>query len=267
MVRQSLKALVLVALLAQISVAQEATLKKTADRTYSVVAAKKAQKAPSPPSVPCIELDVLIATVVFDQRGELRVGKEGAEPEVNRAGTIGGNLAAKLNEEKGKLPAGVSPGGAGANLLLQGLAGTEALESLEQMQLRMLANGAEAHLQNGGREPRITGSSTTARGVVNNVELENIGTMITGSAKTTRTGKLAMQLTIERSVFGPEEEGLPIAVSDGKTIRTPRLDILTAKTEISAADGESIVLCSFVHSRGDKVTEMFIVVTPTVVKP
>jgi hypothetical protein len=42
---------------------------------------------------------------------------------------------------------------------------------------------------------------------------------------------------------------------------------MTVKTQTSVADGESIVLTGSIRAAGAKVTETFVVVTATVVKP
>lgn len=227
---------------------------------------KSSPKASGATPAPCVELDILMGCVVFDDKGELRLKREDAEPEVNRAGTIGSNLAAMLNEKRETLPAGVSPGTAGANFLLEGLAGEEKLGQLEQFRLRLTADGTEATSQFGQHVPRITGSSARSGNLTNTISMENVGSLIGGSAEITKTGKIALSLQVERSDFGPEEEGVPIAVSDGKTVRTPRLDTVTIKTQVAVADGESIVLNSCVRLWNDKVTETFVVLTATVVK-
>lgn len=68
-------------------------------------------------------------------------------------------------------------------------------------------------------------------------------------------------------LFAPEEEGTPISVSEGKTIRTPRIDTLVIDTQVTLTAGEPTLLGSFVRSSGDKVSETFVVVTATIVKP
>lgn len=228
---------------------------------------RRSPKAADATPAPCIELDILMGCVVFDEKGELRLKREDAEPEVNRAGTIGANLAAMLNEKKEALPAGVSPGAAGANFLLEGLAGEEKLESLEQFRLRMRADGSKASCQNGRRVPRITGASSSRSGqIVNTLSMDDMGSLISGTAQITESEGIAVELSVESSSLGPEEEGTPLAVSEENTIRTPRIDLLTIQTQFTVADGESIVLSSLVRLWGDKVTETFVVVTATVVK-
>ncbi len=242
-------------------------LKKAVQQTAAAAARTVAEQLPAPAPGPGVELEVLIGCVVFDEQGELRVDKEGAEPEVNRAGTLGASLAAKLNSEKGTLPAGFSAGAAGANLLLKQLGGGGKLRSLEHFRLRLSTDGVEAHLQNGSREPRVTGTMMQGGNVSNTVQFENLGVLAGGSAQITKTGKIAVSVQIEQSSLGPEEEGAPVSVRDGLTVRTPRITTMTLRTQATVTDGESTLLGSLVRSWGDKVTETFVVLTATTVKP
>ena len=214
----------------------------------------------------CIELDILIACVVFDEKGELRLKKEGGESEVTGVGTIASILAAKLNEQRDELPSGATPGAAGANFLLQRLASEEKLESLEQFRLRLTADGTVSRLQDANRMPRIVGSTVSQRGTSNTIEMENVGVTIIGSAQITKTGRIAVTIDLERSAFGPPEEGIIVSVQKDTAIRTPRLDIMMLKTQVALTDGASTVLKSAVRSWGDEVTESLVIVTATVVK-
>jgi len=224
-----------------------------------------AAPVPQTPSGPCVRLEVLIAKVAFDADGQLRLGEADAEP--NRVGMLGAGLAAKMNEEKASLAAGLTAGTAGANLLLESLAKTDRLQALERFQLVLTTDGKDVILQDGRRQPRVTGVQTSSRGQVNNVSLENMGTLISGSARLTPTGKIRLNIAVERSAFAPEECGTPVAVSDGKTIRTPRVDTTTLETELLLADGETEVLASLIHAADNLVTECFVLVTPKILKP
>lgn len=224
----------------------------------------------APEPGPCVALDVLIGCVVFDAKGQLRLTKEGTEPEVNRAGTIGPNLAAKLNEDRGKLPPAISPGTAGADFLLENLADAKRLQSLSQLQILMSIGGKEAFAQMGHRQPRVTGVTTTSASGrparTNTVVLENVGTLVRGSAQQDGKGKIGLALSVERSTLGPEEEGEVIGTVDGKDIRTPTSDTLTVESQITAADGQSVLLGDFIESWQGGVKETFVIVTPTIVK-
>jgi len=272
MLRDWYRASVLVLILAHLSFAQATVeeLKKAVRETAAAAAKTVVERLPAAEPAQCVALDVLIGCVVFDAKGQTRLAREGAEPEVHRAGAIGPNLAAKLNQEKGKLPPGISPGTAGADLLLEGLADAKRLQSLSRLQILMPIGGREALAQVGHRQPRVTGSATaTAAGRparTNTAVLENVGTLVRGSAQQDGKGKIGLSLSVERSILGPEEEGEVIGVVEGKEIRTPAVDILTVESQITAADGQSVVLSDLVETWAGGVKETFIIVTPTVVK-
>lgn len=215
---------------------------------------------------PNIQLDVLCACVVFDKKGELRVEKEGAEPEVNRVGTIGANLAAKLNEERGGLAEGVSSATAGANLLLQGLADGGSLQNLSRLQLRMPLDGGKARLQRAYRRPRVTGVILRGDARTNSIELENVGTLVETSAQSTDSGKIGLNLSIEQSELGPQEEGELVAKIGDAEVRTPTVNTTIVETQIVVGDGETVVAASFVMSSEDRVKETFVLVTPTLLQ-
>jgi len=302
MLRQLLQSLLSVVVLCQIGLAQDQPRVRVAERTESVVrdrgketessrpvvtlgtaptvtmsqprpsghqtvqTTQQRRKAAAPTTAPNVELDILIACVVFDEKGELRLKKEATEPEVNRAGTLASNLVTMLNEKRNSLPSEATPGVAGANFLLEGLVGEEKLESLEQFTLRLTGDGSEARIQDANRMPRIVGSTVSQRGMSNTVELENVGVIIVGSAQITKAERIAVTIELERSAFGPPEEGTAISVQGDTTIRTPRIDVMTVETGVALLDGESTVLKSAVRSWGDKVTETFVVATASVVK-
>lgn len=225
-------------------------------------------ECPAPPTAPpCVQVDVLLGCVVFDEQGELRVGREGTEPEVNRAGTIGASLAAKLNGERGTLPPSVSPATAGANFLLTGLSGTDSLQTLSRLQLRMAADGTRARAQLGNRKPRVVGVAIVDKGRTNQVDLENVGTLLEGTARMTDSGKVLLEISIERSDLGPDEEGIPIAEIDGVQIRSPSVETMTIETQVVVADGETIVLGGLVTSSNEQVKETFVLLTVTLIQP
>jgi hypothetical protein len=52
-----------------------------------------------------------------------------------------------------------------------------------------------------------------------------------------------MEIDAEKSDVGPEIEGIPVSVSSqGEVIRSPRVNITTAQTTVSAASGQTIVI-------------------------
>jgi general secretion pathway protein D len=58
---------------------------------------------------------------------------------------------------------------------------------------------------------------------------------------------VVMEIDAERSDVGPEAEGIPIFVSTGgQTVRAPRINITTAQTTVSAANGQTIILSGLI---------------------
>ena len=62
-----------------------------------------------------------------------------------------------------------------------------------------------------------------------------------------------MEIDAEKSSLGPEQDGIPVAVSvDGTVVRSPRIDTTTAQTTVSAASGETIVLGGLITESKDE---------------
>jgi hypothetical protein len=55
----------------------------------------------------------------------------------------------------------------------------------------------------------------------NSIELENVGTLVETSAQSTDSGKIGLNLSIEQSELGPQEEGELVAKIGDAEVRTP----------------------------------------------
>jgi general secretion pathway protein D len=55
-------------------------------------------------------------------------------------------------------------------------------------------------------------------------------------------GLVVMEIDASRSEVGPEEQGTPVAVSEGQIIRSPRIERTYAQTTVSAMSGQTVVL-------------------------
>ena len=52
-----------------------------------------------------------------------------------------------------------------------------------------------------------------------------------------------MEIDAEKSEVGPDSEGIPVSISaSGNVVRSPRINITTAQTTVSAASGQTIVI-------------------------
>jgi len=116
------------------------------------------------------------------------------------------------------------------------------MEILSRPQVMTLDN-QPAFIQVGERVPRITGTSINQVGQVNSVALENVGLILGVTPRISPEGMVVMEIDAEKSDVGPEIEGIPVSVSSqGQVIRSPRVNITTAQTTVSAASGQTIVI-------------------------
>ena len=128
------------------------------------------------------------------------------------------------------------------------------MEILSRPQITTLDN-QPAFIQVGQRVPRVTGSNVNQIGISNTVELENVGLILGVTPRVSPEGMVVMEVDAEKSEVAPVADGIPISVAaDGTPILSPRVDITTAQTTVSAADGETIILGGLI-TRGTQTTE------------
>lgn len=209
-----------------------------------------------------LQLEVLIATVRFDAKGQLQpLEEDGSQGETLLAGTFAAKLATWLNEEAGALPEGMSPATAGAGLMLDRLSEDGRIEALERIQLSLTANGESVTTTTARRVPRVTATSFSSRGMANQVNMENLGTIVDVSARVISQGKILMAFTLERSVLAPEDEGVPITSDEKQTVKARGTGTMSVKTTVTVADGRSLVISNLVNSSAGEVTESFVLIT------
>ena len=139
------------------------------------------------------------------------------------------------------------------------------LRILARPQLTALDN-QPAYLQLGQRVPRITGATVSSRGRVNNVELENVGLILGVTTRVNDDKLLTMEIDLEKSALGPEEEGVPLVVSDdGKPVRASNVDTLTVQTTISAASGQTVIVGGMSAKSETRRKEVILLASPEIV--
>ena len=135
-----------------------------------------------------------------------------------------------------------SAGNESISLLLRALQESRRLEVLSRPQIMTLDN-QPAFIQVGQRVPRITGTTINQTGQVNNIQLENVGLILGVTPRISPDGLVVMEIDAEKSEVGPDSEGIPISISaNGDVIRSPRVNISTAQTTVSALSGQTVVL-------------------------
>ena len=148
----------------------------------------------------------------------------------------------RVNNELGFGGLVLSASSESVSILVRALQESRRLEVLSRPQIMTLDN-QPAYIQVGERVPRIIGSQISQVGQVNNIALENVGLILAVTPRISPEGMVVMEIDAEKSDLGAEADGIPVSTStDGTVIRSPRINLATAQTTVSAASGETIVL-------------------------
>jgi type II secretion system protein D len=175
------------------------------------------------------------------------LGNSNSASSINGAGRVGGQALShfslgRTNSETEFGGLVLSASSENISVLLRAMNQSRTMEILSRPQVMTLDN-QPAFIQVGQRVPRITGTSINQVGQVNSVELENVGLILGVTPRISPEGMVVMEIDAEKSDVGPEIEGIPVSVSaDGAVIRSPRVNITTAQTTVSAASGQTIVI-------------------------
>ena len=174
------------------------------------------------------------------------LGNTASERALASAGVIGSqgiaNFATmRINNELGYGGLVLSASSESVSAMLRALKDNRRLEVLSRPQVMTLDN-QPAFIQVGKRVPRITGSTARSQGLVNTIELENIGLILGVTPRISPDGLVVMEIDAEKSDLEPISEGIPVAVSEGTEIRSPSISVTVAQTTVSAASGQTIVL-------------------------
>lgn len=205
-----------------------------------------------------VMVQALIVTVSF---GEAKGGDGPKSP----AGFLADALAEKINAEGGAKRTPISALTTALDGLLKEKAKTASIETLTGLELVTVA-GQTAFVQIGQRKPRTTGVAISQRGRSNSVQMENVGTIVQITPQVVPDGSLVVAVDIERSDLGPEAEGKVIAtLEDGSEIRSPQIDTLTAKTTVTAANGQAVVVSDLVRNERSLQKETFVILRPLVI--
>jgi type II secretion system protein D len=182
----------------------------------------------------------------FNFNNTLPLGNSGSTNALANAAALGtqGLSSFALGRTNSRLGFGglvLSAASENISVLLRALNECHRLEILERPQIMTLDN-QPAFIQVGQRVPRITASQPNQFGIVNSMTLDNVGLVLGVTPRISPDGLVVMEIDAEKSEVGPEAEGIPISVSQGQTIRSPRINVTTAQTTVSALDGQTVIL-------------------------
>ena len=148
----------------------------------------------------------------------------------------------RVNNELGYGGLVLSASNESLSVLLRALQDERSMQILSRPQVMTLDN-QPAFVQVGQRVPRITSSNIVDNAVINNTTLENVGILLGVTPRIAPDGQVVMEIDAEKSEVGPESDGIPISINDnGDVIRSPRINIITAQTTVSARSGQTVIL-------------------------
>jgi len=140
------------------------------------------------------------------------------------------------------------------SILIRALQQARRLQVISRPQVQTLDN-QPAFVQVGARVPFITQSTQTTFGIQNTTTLENIGILLGVTPRTSPDGLIVMEINAEKSELSPENQGIPIFVSnEGQIIRSPQIFITTAQTTVSATSGQTVILGGLITKTREQET-------------
>ncbi|MHC4878713.1 MAG: secretin N-terminal domain-containing protein [Planctomycetota bacterium] len=187
------------------------------------------------------------------------LGNSGSTQSLATAGSVAGQALShfSMGRVSSDLEYGglvLSAGSENISVLLRALDESRNIEILSRPQIMTLDN-QPAFIQVGQRVPRIVGTNINQVGQVNSIELENVGLILGVTPRISPDGMVVMELDAEKSNLGPEADGIPVSVSsDGGIIRSPRVNITTAQTTVSAASGETIIIGGLITTENTTIS-------------
>ncbi|MCP4783466.1 MAG: hypothetical protein GY903_08380 [Fuerstiella sp.] len=188
------------------------------------------------------------------------LGNSGSTQSVDTSGNAAGQALShfSLGRINGDLDYGglvLSASSENVSVLLRALDQSGSMEVLSRPQVMTLDN-QQAFIQVGQRVPRVVSSSITNFGQVNSVEMEDVGLLLGVTPRISPEGNVVMEIDAEKSKVGKESDGIPISVSaDGAIVRSPRVDVTTAQTTVSAASGQTIVIGGLIMTGNESITK------------
>ncbi len=124
----------------------------------------------------------------------------------------------------------------------------------EQGKIRVLSrpqitamHNLRATISVGQDVPYVTSSdSNNSGGTTSATDYQKVGTILDVIPRITADEQVVMDVYIEKSSVGNVADGIPIAVSGGQTLYSPKINRTNAQTTVSAMDGETVVFAGLI---------------------
>lgn len=140
------------------------------------------------------------------------------------------------------------------SVLIRALQDSRRLEILSRPQIMTMDN-MMAQILVGQEVPTISGTQfTDLGGQINTITWREVGLILTVTPRISPDRLVVMEIDATKSEVGPEAEGIPVSVSQGQVIRAPRINTTSARTVVSAADGQTVVLGGLITKSKSQAT-------------
>jgi type II secretion system protein D len=132
----------------------------------------------------------------------------------------------------------------------------------EQGKLRVLSrpflttlHNMQAKVSVGQEVPYITSSDTSSYSgnTISQVEHKKVGTILEILPRVTADGQIVMAVNVEKSNVGSIADGVPIMVSDGVPLNSPKFNSTNAATTVSVLDGQTIVFAGLITEQKETI--------------
>ena len=150
----------------------------------------------------------------------------------------------RQNNELGYGGLVLAAGSESVSVLLRALAATRRVDILSRPQIRTLDNQL-AVIQVGQEVPVVNGFTPNALGAASPiVEVRQAGIILQVVPRISPDGRVVMDVAAERSAYLPEDQGVILYAdpATGQTVRAPRKEISTARTSVSVANEQTVVI-------------------------
>jgi len=125
-----------------------------------------------------------------------------------------------------------------------------------------------ANIQFGQRVPTVTSvQSNSMMGRTSSITYNSVGSILALTPRINiKERTVTLQVEVQESHMGPENEGTTFAVVDNKEYRSLRIYSLTLQTTLEIPDGKTIMLGS-IGGPGNADKELVVILTPHIIRP
>ncbi len=196
----------------------------------------------SPEELSTIIVDVLLIQVTPHGKEHEEGEDEGKSAEGEKAAQMPviGVLKKSISELIRNAPKTGEPDPA----LAKWLSASEESGRHEVTHYRLSAVNRQTVLQQFGQQvPTVQSSQVTQFGTVRNTTMQAVGTLLKMTPVVLSDGALMIDLQLEHSAIGPEDEGTVISENNGEQVRQPALHTLTTTSRIRTQAHEPVIVC------------------------